>query len=373
MEETVNQDTQTPGGTKGFSLNPSALSKYYLSAEYRNISMRQLRQLTRLEHSKLQHPDLEPSRISKDEEAVTNCLSLLQDSWINPFQESSDTLVSLSSGVAVPQDIITDITDAYSKGEAAYLAFNERLSKGEGFYNRIPLMKLKTMSSMKKQIRVAMQNRECVLVAEHNLFSRMLFFASLRGLDMENVLSWPLGPIPWALANYDGTPKKTNKSTLGKYLEQQQLHADPLPSSVASIIDGMSFVQKLEAENLTFSDVSRNLLRKCLNCVSQAAECHIVFDDYRHASIKNIEREMRGSEKAITYSTIVPGHTIRGWKKLLGSSVTKQKLVKYLTEDWSNNPDRLREIGNRVVYATNGSHCYHISTTGKHWKIHYIK
>ena len=36
IEETVNKDTQTPGGTKGFSLKPAALSRYYLTAEYRS-------------------------------------------------------------------------------------------------------------------------------------------------------------------------------------------------------------------------------------------------------------------------------------------------------------------------------------------------
>ena len=29
-EETVNKDTETSGGTKGFSLKPSAVGKYYL-------------------------------------------------------------------------------------------------------------------------------------------------------------------------------------------------------------------------------------------------------------------------------------------------------------------------------------------------------
>ena len=33
IEETVNKDTQTPGGTKGFSLNPGAVTRYYLTSE----------------------------------------------------------------------------------------------------------------------------------------------------------------------------------------------------------------------------------------------------------------------------------------------------------------------------------------------------
>ena len=44
----------------------------------------------------------------------------------------------------------------------------------------------------------------------------MLLIAQNRKLDMRDVLEYPLGPKPWALANADGTLKKTGKSTLGK-------------------------------------------------------------------------------------------------------------------------------------------------------------
>ena len=44
-EETVNKDTQTPGGTKGFSLKPGAVSRYYLTSEYRNSFLKQLRDM----------------------------------------------------------------------------------------------------------------------------------------------------------------------------------------------------------------------------------------------------------------------------------------------------------------------------------------
>ena len=38
IEETVNKDIQTPGGTKGFSLNPGTVSRYYLTSEYCSIT-----------------------------------------------------------------------------------------------------------------------------------------------------------------------------------------------------------------------------------------------------------------------------------------------------------------------------------------------
>ena len=47
-EETVNRDTQTAGGTKGFSLKAGAVSKYYLVAEYRSIFLRLMKDMLHL-------------------------------------------------------------------------------------------------------------------------------------------------------------------------------------------------------------------------------------------------------------------------------------------------------------------------------------
>ena len=45
LEETVNKDTQTPGGSKGFSLKPGAVQRYYLTAEFRTLFLRSLREM----------------------------------------------------------------------------------------------------------------------------------------------------------------------------------------------------------------------------------------------------------------------------------------------------------------------------------------
>ena len=65
-EETVNKDTQTPGGTKGFSLKPKAVNK----AEYRSIFMRKLKDMLHLSKSSCHHNDLQKSRIARDEADV---------------------------------------------------------------------------------------------------------------------------------------------------------------------------------------------------------------------------------------------------------------------------------------------------------------
>ena len=52
-------------------------------------------------------------------------------------------------------------------------------------------------------------NKEVVLKADNRLYGQMLLIAQNWKLDMRDVLEYPLGPKPWALANADGTLKKT--------------------------------------------------------------------------------------------------------------------------------------------------------------------
>lgn len=46
----------------------------------------------------------------------------------------------------------------------------------------------------------------------------MILVAESRKVNMRDVLAHPLGPLPWALANADGTLRKTNKAALAREL-----------------------------------------------------------------------------------------------------------------------------------------------------------
>ena len=96
IEVTINKDTQTPGGTEGFSLKPGAVSRYYITAEYRSTCLRQLKMLTDTSHSlgKL-HSDLYTTQIRKDESDVDRIVELLQETWTNPCDQSPSELLLL--------------------------------------------------------------------------------------------------------------------------------------------------------------------------------------------------------------------------------------------------------------------------------------
>lgn len=77
LEKIVNKDAQTSGGTKGFSLKPCAVSRYYLTAEHRAEVLRRLRDLIAVQKQWFGHSDLQRSRIKRDEKDIISLLELL--------------------------------------------------------------------------------------------------------------------------------------------------------------------------------------------------------------------------------------------------------------------------------------------------------
>ena len=62
-----------------------------------------------------------------------------------------------------------------------------------------------------------------MLKADKNLFGMMTVISQSRNLDMKDVLSHPLGPIPWSLSTSYGTLHKTKKVVLSKNLEKESI------------------------------------------------------------------------------------------------------------------------------------------------------
>ena len=65
----------------------------------------------------------------------------------------------------------------------------------------------------------------------------MILVAESRKINMKEVLAHPLGPLPWSLANSDGSLRKTNKPALAKDMEKRVLPAETIPTPSTTIID----------------------------------------------------------------------------------------------------------------------------------------
>lgn len=305
IEETVNKDTQTPGGTKGFSLRPGAVNKYYLTSEYRSAYLRQLREMVGQGDSLLNHPDLQLPRIRRDEADVQSIVDILETCWVNPLSPDQCEFVSLSNATVAPPDVAKDLLDAREIGEQAYQAFkHERLETTPPttqFHDKMTKKKLKTFSEIQKKPRSKGKDKEVALIADRNLFGHMVLVAQSRELHMSDVLAHPLGPLPWALANGDGSLRKTNKAALARDLEKSVAPADVIPEPSTTIIDGMSLVQKMKGNDKTFAQLAESTLAKVLHEGGKSERIDVVFDVYKDMSIKNSERVNRGADAGIQF------------------------------------------------------------------------
>ena len=194
------------------------------------------------------HPDFQQSRIKIDEQDVTVVVYLLESEWINPFDGNNSDIVNKSTGIAALLNVVHDLLNARSVGESAYQIFQgDRLEKqNPNFHDTLQKHRFKTFSDVKKKRKTRLSNRETVLRADHKLFDRMLLIAASRHIDIFEVLAHPLGPIPWSLANNDGSLKKTNKASLARFLEKKAAAAHAIPTPSGCIIDGMSLLQNIQ-------------------------------------------------------------------------------------------------------------------------------
>ena len=147
---------------------------------------------------------------------------------------------------------------------------------------------------------------------------------------MRDVLVNPLGPLPWALSNWDGTMKKTNKAVLPKHLESKVLPIEEVPHPSVTIIDAMGLMNKLHGENRTFSELSDHVFPQMLHAARGSDRIDMVFDVYHSDSIKSAERIQRGSTEGIAFCNIMPGHKIENWRRLLSCTESKNKLTVFL-------------------------------------------
>ena len=128
---------------------------------------------------------------------------------------------------------------------------------------------------------------------------------------MRLVFTYALGPLPWALTDPYGLPRKTNTAKLAQQLKNKVVTEESYPHDARSIHDGMAVLQKFKPPpGATFSVVAKCLFVMLTSNPSKRID--IVFHVYKDISIKNAERSKRASgSKGITYQNILPGYQVK--------------------------------------------------------------
>ena len=85
------------------------------------------------------------------------------------------------------------------------------------FFDTPPRIILRSFETKAKKSAVSKSAKEVNLKTDRNLFTMMAVVAQTQQLDMKNVLTHSLSPIPWPLATSDGLLRKTNKTVLSTF------------------------------------------------------------------------------------------------------------------------------------------------------------
>ena len=314
-----------------------------------------MREMVNVSNTHVQHADLQQSRVKKDEDAVSSLITLIK-SWVNPFA-MANPLISISTARAVPPNIAKDLENAWEVGDKCYTNFKiERLESNSAikkFHDPLKLNKLKTFSNLTKRKACKSNGRAVILQADRAFFGRIVVIAQSRDLHMAEVLSHPLGPLPWALATPHGLLRKTNKAALATALQRNVTSAERLPDNSATIIDGMLLIQKVVGDLATFAEVAMIVLSMALKDGCSSQRIDVVFDTYRETSIKNSEQLTRGDELGLELNNITASQIVRQWRKFLSCVGNKSNLIRFLSEVWKSVPEYTRLQG-KVLFVTNG-------------------
>ncbi len=272
---------------------------------------------------------------------------------MSPFSVPDvDSLYCISSARPVSEEITKDLLTVDTK----YLQVQERLvQKTASINSLIKTLKLKTFASsaVKTSVTSSSKNRKN-LVAERNVFDQLILLAMKHELCMKKVMSYPLVPVPWSLATADGAPVKTDKAKLLHKLEDHTMTTSP--GSAVHVIDGNAMFQALTQIPVIFGELAEHIFVNLPN----ATRVDFVTDTYQEQSIKNIERDRRGTSQEF----LVRGPLTRApreYKKFLCNSSNKKQLINLLLKEWKRDDYASRLKGRQLMFVCEET-CWCLST-----------
>ena len=192
------------------------------------------------------------------------------------------------------------------------------------YFDPLKKAKLKSSKDLKAVHKVHNKNLVLPLQMVRDVFARTEQF---RQIDVKVLFTYPLGPLPWSLADPYG--RKSNKAKLSQQLERGIPATEKYPENATSIFYGMAVLQMLKIPcGATFYMVAERVFKMVSSTCSMRID--VLFDMYHEVWIKNVERIKRVSTSdGLQYKNILPAYTVKSCNKLLSVTAKKPEIVKF--------------------------------------------
>ena len=102
----------------------------------------------------------------------------------------------------------------------------------------------------------------------------------------------------------------------------------------ATVIHGMTIVQKVNGNKKTLRTISNAVLAIALAEAEGSVRIDIVFHVYKDVSIKKAKQQSRSnSVEAIIYKTLFPSQVVQQWDSFKTSPVNKASLIRFIASE----------------------------------------
>ena len=198
------------------------------------------------------HAEHSKARMARDEQNVIKIVEYVAESQ-NPFGLDTvpDELVNITTGQVASREVSIGLGNFLDVSQKRNITFVEKrlfVDRTLIFWDTDKRSKTPTFVNMSKSL--TSNKTDKIMMDSEVLFRRLLAVAKQRDVNLEQMLSHELAPVPPSLFNDGGTMRKTTKDDLAKTMEyncnQIQALAVSHDDHTAYIIDGMALLQALD-------------------------------------------------------------------------------------------------------------------------------
>ena len=138
------------------------------------------------------------------------------------------------------------------------------VNMSKSIYDPLKELRLGAFTNINKKVKVKVKGREVQFSSQSEMFGMIALIAESRSVDLQEIFKYPLGSVPYALADSMGTMIKTKKADLLVELEKDTTYVNSFSKSSCSIVDGMALVRKVKCVGLTFDKAADEIFNVAL-------------------------------------------------------------------------------------------------------------
>ena len=361
LEQTINAEAKNRlKGVIAFADVNTAVNRWLVTSSMRTEIVNRVLDIAGMgRDDESKNKETNPKRMKRDANDLIGISRSILD-MVNPFDANinKDVLFNIKTGrkasPAAEQYLLSVISEGECKRDTFIKECDEDQSRFEKPITRSKIVNFATESFVKKN-KSKKADEIVQLKGTRDLFARLLFLAVKKKLCTEDVLKFPLTPIPSELAHPDGSIRTTAKNAVIDLFDIEKQG----PNYVETVIvDGMFLLRTLcQPLPHNLRGLVRHILMKALKMSHSRVD--LVFDTYNSPCIKDITRELRADDyddDADVYTFGAGQITPKAFLTLLKSSNFKKEFLRFFHAE-IRNQEYANVIGKKTLYCSVDNEC----------------